>query len=103
MDITNYKIDTKFPAPFGEKVCIYKLLGAHLDKGEHRHDAALRIMGWYHKDKQFGEDFTWAFLNEWSKSLKLPLSNTELKHIFKSIPTINYNLCKDPFMEKYCC
>lgn len=96
------KFDTYFPAPYGEKVCVYNLLNAHLKKGEHRHDAALRLMGWYHKDKEFPVQFVWSFLQDWNNTLDDPMDIKELKSIFKSVDTINYHLCKDQYMEKYC-
>ena len=96
------KFETYFPAPYGEKVCPYNLMNAHIGKGDHRHEAGLRLMGWMKHDKQWPDTYVWAFLKEWNKSLADPRTEGELKNVYKYIDSINYNLCNDPFMEKYC-
>ena len=99
---TEIKFDTYFPCPYGEKACIYKLLNAKLKKGDHRHDAGLRLMSWYKNDKEFPNAFVWSFLKEWNKTLTDSLSEQELKNIYKYVDTVNYNLCKDEFINTYC-
>lgn len=99
---TEIKFDTYFPCPYGEKACIYKLLNAKLKEGEHRHEAAMRLMSWLKNDKEFPNEFVWAFLQTWNKSIADPMHEKELKNIYRYIETVNYNLCKDQFMDPFC-
>jgi hypothetical protein len=96
------KFNTYFPCPYGEKACVYKLMNTHLKKGEHRHESALRLMSWFKNDKEFPNEFVWAFMKSWNKSLEDELTEQELKNVYKYVDTVNYNLCKDEFMDKYC-
>ena len=99
--ITTYNKE-KFPAPYGEKVCMYRILNTPLSKGENRQQIGLRLMGWWRKDKQYPAEYVWKLMETWNSRLADPLPITELRHMFKSVETINFNLCKDPIIERYC-
>jgi len=99
---TELKFETYFPCPYGQKACIYKLLNAHLAKGEHRHEAGMRLMSWLKNDMEFPNQFVWAYLQEWNKTLKDEMSLQELKNTYKYIDSYAYNLCADPFMDRFC-
>ena len=97
------KFKTDFPAPYGDKVCVYNLIKAKLREGDHRHDAGLRLMSFWHKEKMYPSIYVWHMLQAWNLTLEDSMKESELKSIHKYIETMNYNLCKDAFMEQYCC
>lgn len=97
------KFDTYFPCPYGEKACIWKMFNTKLKSGDHRHDYAMRLMSFFKNDKEFPNSWVWALLQKWNEDcLEDPMTEKELQNTFKGIDTYNYNLCKDPMMNKFC-
>jgi len=99
--ITQYDRE-KLPTPYGEKVCIYKLLNSKLQAGDNRHQLGLRLMSWLYNEKKYPSDYVWKFMEVWNSRLEDPLKQNEVKNMFKYINTINFNLCKDSLMERFC-
>lgn len=92
-----------FPAPYREKVCVYKLMNTILYEGEHRNESMMRLMSYWKHDKELPNQYVWQFMNEWNKQLEPPLKDSELKSIFGGIERYNFNFCKDELMDNYCC
>ena len=100
---TEIKFETYFPCPYGEKACIWKMFNTKLKKGDHRHDYAIRLMSFLKNDKEFPNTWVWSLMQRWNQDcLEEPMTEQELQSVFRGIETYNYNLCKDPMMNKFC-
>ena len=86
--------------PFGEKLCIYKILNTY-DLTGMRHKVALRLQS-YWKEKGYSKEFVWAMLNTWSERLTEPLDEQELKNIIKFYEKGYVFTCNDDIKSHFC-
>jgi len=86
--------------PYGEKLCIYKMLNTYNIKGS-RHNIALRLMS-YWKEKGYNIGFTTVLMKEWNSKLDVPLTNADIYKLLQSYDKGYIFTCKDQFKSAFC-
>jgi len=86
--------------PYGEKLCIYKMLNTFGLKGE-RHQVALRLQS-YWTEKGYTKDYVTELLKAWNNRLNDKLSEKELQNILKYYDKRYVFNCEDPVKRRYC-
>jgi hypothetical protein len=93
-------IKTYVEYPYGEKLCIYKMLNTY-DLSGMRHKAALRLQS-YWKEKGYSIEFVWSMLKVWSERLTNPLAEDELRNIIKFFERGYVFTCNDDIKKHFC-
>lgn len=86
--------------PYGEKLCIYKMLNTY-DLTGMRHKVALRLQS-YWKEKGYNKEFVWNMLKVWNKRLTNPMSLLELDNIIKFYDRGYIFTCNDDIKKFFC-
>jgi len=86
--------------PYGEKLCIYKMLNTY-DLTGMRHKVALRLQS-YWKEKGYNKEFVWNMLKVWNERLTNPMSPAELDNIIKFYDRGYIFTCNDDIKSHFC-
>jgi len=99
-EITEVDNNSYLDYPFGEKLCIYKMLNTRNLVGS-RHTVALRLQA-YWAGKGYNKAYTVALLNTWNSGLDKQLTSQEMSNITKYYDKKYTFNCKDPVKRKFC-
>jgi len=99
-EVTKHTEKSYLEYPYGEKLCIYKILNTYNLTGS-RHKVALRLQS-YWKEKGYNEMYTSTLLHQWNQSLDEPLPEGDIDVILKSYEKGYIFNCKDEIKRHFC-
>jgi nucleoside-triphosphatase THEP1 len=96
----NSDLNAYLDYPYGEKLCIYKMLNTRSLKGS-RHNVALRLMS-YWKEKGYNLGFTRVLMKEWNSELNEPLEDSAIDKLLEFYDKGYIFTCKDQVKAAFC-